>query len=84
MCGIVGYVGQNEAAPLLLHGLAKLEYRGYDSAGIAVRDESTGNIQIIKAKGTSACVVGEDRWRQFCGRHLRYRTYALGDARGAV
>lgn len=38
MCGIVGYVGLNEAEPILLDGLAKLEYRGYDSAGIAVHN----------------------------------------------
>ena len=38
MCGIVGYVGKEQAAPILLDGLSKLEYRGYDSAGIAVRD----------------------------------------------
>ena len=38
MCGIVGYVGKNQAAPILLDGLSKLEYRGYDSAGIAIRD----------------------------------------------
>ena len=38
MCGIVGYVGKDQAAPILLEGLAKLEYRGYDSAGLAVRD----------------------------------------------
>jgi len=37
MCGIVGYVGDYNATPILLHGLQKLEYRGYDSAGIAVR-----------------------------------------------
>ena len=36
MCGIVGYIGEEQAAPILLDGLSKLEYRGYDSAGIAV------------------------------------------------
>ncbi|MBQ8147529.1 MAG: glutamine--fructose-6-phosphate transaminase (isomerizing) [Lachnospiraceae bacterium] len=49
MCGIVGYVGEQEAAPILLDGLSKLEYRGYDSAGVAVYD---GNkINVVKAKG---------------------------------
>ena len=38
MCGIVGYVGEKQAAPILLDGLSKLEYRGYDSAGVAVFD----------------------------------------------
>ena len=49
MCGIVGYTGAQEAAPLLLDGLKKLEYRGYDSAGIAV--ENSGVIRMIKASG---------------------------------
>ena len=48
MCGIMGYVGSSKAAPILLEGLAKLEYRGYDSAGIAVFDK---DINIAKAKG---------------------------------
>ncbi len=49
MCGIVGYIGSNQAAPILLEGLEKLEYRGYDSAGIAVIDNGVINVQ--KAKG---------------------------------
>ena len=51
MCGIVGYVGDEQAAPILLTGLSKLEYRGYDSAGIAVRNEAADKIAIVKAKG---------------------------------
>ncbi len=51
MCGIVGYIGTQEAAPILLDGLAKLEYRGYDSAGISVRNSKTGEIDTVKAKG---------------------------------
>ena len=51
MCGIGGYSGEQQAAPILLAGLSKLEYRGYDSAGICVRDESTGNVEVVKAKG---------------------------------
>ncbi len=49
MCGIVGYIGKEQAAPILLNGLAKLEYRGYDSAGLAVYGDN--DIEIVKAKG---------------------------------
>ena len=51
MCGIVGYIGSNQAAPVLLSGLSKLEYRGYDSAGIAVYNEHTHSTESVKAKG---------------------------------
>lgn len=76
MCGIVGYVGKQQAAPILLEGLAKLEYRGYDSAGLAVRD-GDGDVQIAKAKGRlsnlsaktengtsllGTCGIGHTRW----------------------
>ena len=77
MCGIVGFVGEEPAAPILLSGLEKLEYRGYDSAGIAVRDEESGKIEIVKAKGRlkilsektdggmavpGTCGIGHTRW----------------------
>ena len=76
MCGIVGYTGSSQAAPILLHGLSKLEYRGYDSAGLAVRDGEK-NVEIIKAKGRlkvlaektnngesvpGTCGIGHTRW----------------------
>ncbi|MCD8332090.1 MAG: glutamine--fructose-6-phosphate transaminase (isomerizing) [Oscillospiraceae bacterium] len=76
MCGIVGYVGASQAAPVLLAGLEKLEYRGYDSAGIAVRDGEKPAV-VVKAKGRlknlvektngggtlpGCCGIGHTRW----------------------
>ena len=76
MCGIVGYVGKEQAAPILLNGLAKLEYRGYDSAGLAVRDGESP-VEVVKAKGRlkaleektnnglaikGTCGIGHTRW----------------------
>ncbi len=51
MCGIVGYVGREQAAPILLEGLSRLEYRGYDSAGVAVYSEKEEQLSVYKAKG---------------------------------
>lgn len=77
MCGIVGYIGKEQAAPILLAGLSKLEYRGYDSAGIAVRNNDNDKIEIVKAKGRlnslvektdaglavlGTCGIGHTRW----------------------
>lgn len=76
MCGIVGFTGKHHAAPILLDGLSKLEYRGYDSAGIAVRDGDK-ETEVIKAKGRlkvliektnggesvpGTCGIGHTRW----------------------
>ena len=76
MCGIVGFTGSHQAAPILLDGLSKLEYRGYDSAGIAVRDGEE-LAQVVKATGrlrnlyektdggnalTGTCGIGHTRW----------------------
>ncbi len=76
MCGIVGFTGTNEAAPILLDGLSKLEYRGYDSAGIAVRN-GDAEPEVVKAKGKlkvlkemtndgkavkGSCGIGHTRW----------------------
>ena len=76
MCGIVGFTGNKQAAPILLDGLSKLEYRGYDSAGIAVRNDAN-QVEIIKEKGKlkvlsdktnngkavkGTCGIGHTRW----------------------
>ena len=50
MCGIIGYTGFQSATPILLEGLARLEYRGYDSTGIALIN-STGGLDVFKSKG---------------------------------
>ena len=76
MCGIVGFTGNSQAAPILLDGLSKLEYRGYDSAGLAVRD-GENQVSVVKAKGRlrilaektadgesvpGTCGIGHTRW----------------------
>ena len=56
MCGIVGYIGEEQAAPILLNGLQKLEYRGYDSAGVAVYNDS--GVHVVKSKGRLSVLDG--------------------------
>ena len=79
MCGIVGYVGENEAAPVLLHGLQKLEYRGYDSAGIACR-YNNGEPTIVKAEGKLKNLIdkthdGMDIHSNYGIGHTRWSTH---------
>ena len=76
MCGIVGFTGTAQAAPVLLDGLSRLEYRGYDSAGLAVRDgtklaevvKSTGKLRNLAVKTDNGhalagtCGIGHTRW----------------------
>ena len=64
MCGIVGYIGMQNAAPILLEGLKKLEYRGYDSAGIAVMQN--GSIAVSKVTGRIAALAEKSK-KQFLG-----------------
>ena len=75
MCGIVGYTGSRPAAPILLAGLSHLEYRGYDSAGLAVR-EGGGEIEIVKTRGRLRALYDMtnsktiNRWYRDCAHTL--------------
>ena len=77
MCGIVGYIGNNNSTEILLDGLKKLEYRGYDSAGVAVFEGS--HVNVIKAKGRIANLeekIGKNVPQGICGiGHTRWATH---------
>lgn len=81
MCGIVGYIGTKQAAPIILDGLSKLEYRGYDSAGMAVYD-GEGKINITKSVGRLKILENMTRGGEtmpgFCGiGHTRWATHGV-------
>ncbi|MBI5789691.1 MAG: glutamine--fructose-6-phosphate transaminase (isomerizing) [Candidatus Schekmanbacteria bacterium] len=77
MCGIVGYIGPKEAMPLLMEGLNKLSYRGYDSAGVAILENQ--ELQVVKKKGKVAVLAGEITKYTFGGKigiaHTRWATH---------
>ena len=78
MCGIVGYVGEDNATPILLHGLQKLEYRGYDSAGIAVRNHKDDTV-VVKAEGKIINLINKIEKMNILGSagvgHSRWSTH---------
>ena len=78
MCGIVGYIGKKEAYPLILNGLKRLEYRGYDSAGVALLSNS-GKLNIYKKKGKVSALEQETEGKDISGTvgigHTRWATH---------
>ena len=78
MCGIIGYIGKKEAAPILVEGLKRMEYRGYDSAGVALLDEN-GKLSLHKRKGRVAVVAAEVEADEFSSSvgigHTRWATH---------
>ena len=85
MCGIVGYIGHREAYPIVLKGLKRLEYRGYDSTGVAIIQD--GSLQVHKKKGKVAeleeAVVGKNMHSNICIGHTRWATHGEPSDRNA-
>ena len=99
MCGIVGFTGFHDAAPILLDGLSKLEYRGYDSAGLAVRDgeklaevvKATGKLRNLAEKVDNGaalpgkCGIGHTRWATHGEpTQINAHPHVSGNARGSA
>ncbi|MGA3082530.1 MAG: class II glutamine amidotransferase, partial [Terracidiphilus sp.] len=78
MCGIVGYVGPKKVVPVIIEGLRRLEYRGYDSAGIAVGSPSNSTLEVRRAKGKLANL--EEVLRE----HPLEGTFGIGHTRWAT
>jgi len=81
MCGIVAYIGEKQAYPILLKGLQRLEYRGYDSAGIALINDETKNLNVYKCKGKVADLQTFVKEKDTSGRigigHTRWATHGV-------
>ncbi len=86
MCGIVGYIGERKAVPILINGLLSLEYRGYDSAGIAVLNNNSSNennyqLEIVKDKGRVNNLKNNDKIKDLIGNvgiaHTRWATHGI-------
>ena len=86
MCGIVGYIGEQEAYPILIKGLHRLEYRGYDSAGVSIISEK-GDLNIYKAKGKVAALEESCKSQDLTGTigiaHTRWATHGEPNATNA-
>ena len=78
MCGIVGYVGKRDAKNILIEGLLKLEYRGYDSAGFAVLNKNN-ELEFLKSKGRVKNLVNDEEFNNVLGNlgiaHTRWATH---------
>ncbi len=87
MCGVVGYIGKNDAVPILINGLSKLEYRGYDSAGVAVFDEEQKKINLCKTKGRIQNLQDKLYMSPLKGKvgigHTRWATHGVPSDRNA-
>ncbi|HUS46042.1 MAG TPA: glutamine--fructose-6-phosphate transaminase (isomerizing) [Phycisphaerae bacterium] len=84
MCGIIGYLGNKQAYPILMEGLKRLEYRGYDSAGIALQQDADGRLVVTKAKGMIAALEAKMKGRDVRGTrgiaHTRWATHGAPNA----
>ena len=86
MCGIVGYLGERDAFPILLKGLKRLEYRGYDSAGVALVNDN-GNLSVYKTKGKVSDLEAYCEDKDVTGSvgiaHTRWATHGEPSSRNA-
>ncbi len=87
MCGIVAYIGSRDAAPILIKGLQRLEYRGYDSAGIALANKTTGDLNVYKIAGKVADLENYLKDKDITGTtgmgHTRWATHGIPNDRNA-